>query len=242
MFRRGVFVAFAVAFGSWLPSSMAADPFGDFEQRRLYVSGIVGASFMTLDSGGENTIPPEPIANTGAATGGAFTGGGAIGLAFPDANGQWRAEVEGRQRARLSGKTDFLGDPFVYGVQAADGWSVTTNLWRDIAVTERTDVYLGGGIGGGGYRLTVDDQIFTFGYDRVAEFAWQAGGGVVWNATDRLAIDLGYRFFAVGTGTTPLVDAISGGPAGIYTSSLSASELLLTFRVYEPFAGLRGRR
>jgi opacity protein-like surface antigen len=235
-------LAFALAIGSWLPSSTAADPFGDFEQRRLYVSGIVGASFMTLDSGGENTTPPDPVTNTGAATGGAFTGGGALGLAIPAGSGQWRVEVEGRQRARLTGQTDFLGDPFVYGVQAADGWSVTSNLWRDIAVTERTDLYLGGGIGGGGYRLTVDDQIYTSGYNRVAEFAWQAGGGVVWNPTDRLAIDLGYRFFAVGTGTTTLVDTLSGGPAGVYTSSLSASELLLTFRFYEPLAAFRARR
>ncbi|MFM8633824.1 MAG: hypothetical protein ACKOEX_03275 [Planctomycetia bacterium] len=36
---------------------------------------------MTLASGGENTI--ASVSNTGAATGGAFTGGGAIGIAMP---------------------------------------------------------------------------------------------------------------------------------------------------------------
>jgi opacity protein-like surface antigen len=239
MLRSLIFLGFAATLAATLPRA-AADSFADPEPRRWYVSGIVGGSFMTLTSGGENTL--APAANTGAATGGAFTGGGALGLAIPAGSGQWRTEVEGRQRARLAGQTDFVGDPFLYDVQAADGWSVTANLWRDIAITERTDFYLGGGIGGGGYRLTVDDQVYASGYDRVAEFAWQAGGGLIWNASDRLAIDLGYRFFALDTGSTPLADSLSGGPAGAYTSSLSASEVLLTFRIYEPLAVLRGRR
>lgn len=232
-----------VLIGGALASARAAD--GEqsaAEGRRWYVSGIVGASFMTLTSGGENTIPPDPVPNTGAATGGAFTGGGALGLAIPTGGGQWRLELEGRQRARLSGQTVSVGDPFFYDVQAEDGWSVTGNLWRDIAITERTDFYFGGGIGGGGYRLTVDDQVFAAGYNQVSDFAWQAGGGIVWNPSARLAIDLGYRFFAVGTGSTPLADTFAGGSAGVYTSAVSASEILLTFRVYEPFALIRGRR
>ena len=240
MLRSLGLLAIGLAFAGALRSASAADPFGDLEPRRWYVSGIVGGSFMTLTSGGDNTL--APAANTGRATGGAFTGGGALGLAIPAGGGQWRTEIEGRQRARLAGQTDFVGDPFFYNVQAADGWSVTANLWRDMALTERIDCYVGGGIGGGGYRLTVDDQIYASGYDRLGEFAWQAGGGLIWNASDRLAVDLGYRFFALDTGSTPLVDSLSGGPAGVYTSSLSASEILLTFRIYEPFAAFRGRR
>ncbi len=240
MLRWLGFLAVAMALAGTPTSARAADPFTDQESRRWYVSGIVGGSFMTLASGGENTL--APAANTGSATGGGFTGGGALGLAIPAGGGQWRTEIEGRQRARLAGQTSFVGDPFLYDVQAADGWSVTANLWRDIAITERTDFYVGGGIGGGGYRLSVNDQIYASGYDRVAEFAWQAGGGLIWNASDRLAVDLGYRFFALDTGSTPLVSALSGGPAGDYTSSLSASEVLLTFRIYEPLAVFRGRR
>ncbi|MFN9272925.1 MAG: outer membrane protein [Planctomycetia bacterium] len=240
MFRSLVLVAVAAALGSSLTRAAAADPFGDLGSQRWYVSGIVGGSFMTLTSGGENTA--ASAANAGAATGGAFTGGGALGLAIPSGGGQWRAELEGRQRARLAGQTNFVGDPFLYDVQAADGWSVTANLWRDIPITDRTGFYACGGIGGGGYRLTVDDQIYAQGYNRTGGFAWQAGGGLVWSPSDRLDIDLGYRFFAVDTGSTPLVNQLSGGSAGIYTSSLSASEVLLTFRIYEPLAVLRGRR
>lgn len=240
MLRSLVLVGVAAALGSLLPSAAAADTFNDLGSQRWYVSGIVGGSFMTLASGGENTA--ASATNTGAATGGAFTGGGALGLAIPSGGGQWRAEVEGHQRARLAGQTNFVGDPFFYDVQAADGWSVTANLWRDIAITDRTDFYVGGGIGGGGYRLTVDDQVYAQGYNRIGGFAWQAGGGVVWSPSDRLDIDLGYRFFAVDTGSTPLVNQLSGGSAGIYTSSLSASEVLLTFRIYEPLAVFRARR
>jgi hypothetical protein len=93
-----------MAFAGTPTSARAADPFTDQESRRWHVSGIVGGSFMTLASGGENTR--APAANTGSATGGAFTGGG-------------------------------------------------------------------------GYRLSVNDQIYASGYDRVAEFAWQAGGGLM---------------------------------------------------------------
>ena len=100
-----------MAFAGTPTSARAADPFTDQESRRWHVSGIVGGSFMTLASGGENTR--APAANTSSATGGAFTGGG-------------------------------------------------------------------------GYRLSVNDQIYASGYDRVAEFAWQAGGGLIWNASDRL--------------------------------------------------------
>lgn len=222
-----------------LPAA-AADRFADQPAGSWYVSGIVGGSFLAVASGGANTLAPAD--NFGTATGGVFTGGGALGLEMPLQSGAWRAEIEGRQRARLAGQTSFIGDPFVYDVHAADGWSVTANLWRDVAITERTDVYLGGGIGGGGYRLTVDDQVYAAGYSRVADFAWQAGGGLIWHPSDRIAIDLGYRFFAVGAGSTPLTDSLSGGPAGVYTSSLSASELVLTFRISEPFAALRARR
>lgn len=240
MRRAAVLLLAAVIVGPMAPAPAAEGDQSCDEGRRWYVSGIVGGSFMTLTSGGENTL--APAANTGRATGGAFTGGGALGISMPTGNGRWRAEVEGRQRARLSGQTVSVGDPFFYEVQAEDGWSVTTNLWRDFPITRSIDLYAGGGIGGGGYRLTVDDQVFAQGYNRVSAFAWQAGGGAIWNPNDRLAIDLGYRFFAVGTGSTPLSNPVFGGPAGAYTSALSASELLLTFRIDEPLAFLRGRR
>ncbi len=201
-----------------------------------YLSGLVGASFMTLTSGGTNTAGGFP--NSGAASQGSFTGGGAIGRTLPLERGQWRIEVEGAQRALLSGTTNSIGSPFQYDVRAADGWSVTTNLWRDLAITDRFGLFLGGGIGGGGYRLSVDDSLVS-GYTQNSAFAWQAGGGVFWNLTDRLTVDLSYRFLAINGVDTPLTFAGGALPAWTYRSALSANDLLLTFRVDEPFGWLR---
>lgn len=204
-----------------------------------YVSGMVGGSFMTVISGGTNTA--GGFENTGSITDGAFTGGGAIGRSFPVDGGRWRLEAEGRGRAALAGITPSVGDPFFYDVDVTDGWSAIANAWRDITLGDRWALYLGGGLGGGGYRLTADDLI-TVGDSRVAEFAWQAGGGAIWRVAKRLEIDLGYRFFGLGTGSTPLADTFAGDPAGVYTSSLSASELLLTVRLFEPLALFRASR
>lgn len=114
-----------------------------------------------------------------------------------------------------------------------------TNLWRDYSLTKRLGVYGGGGIGGGGYRLAVTDPLAIVAGSSVAsEFAWQAGGGVTCRFGPRVTLDLGYRFFEIGTASTPLLLG-DGSPAGTYTSAFSASELLLSVRIYEPFRQLR---
>jgi opacity protein-like surface antigen len=229
--------AFAVVMIS--STAMAGDAGAWPDLPQWYVSGIVGGSFMTVASGGTNIA--GGFENTGSVTDGAFTGGGALGRSLPVDGGRWRVEVEGRGRAALAGTTPSAGDPFFYDVDVTDGWSVTANAWRDITLGDHWAVYVGGGLGGGGYRLTADDLI-TAGDSRVAEFAWQAGGGAIWRIAPRLELDLGYRFLGLGVGSTPLADTFAGDPTGVYTSSLSASELLLSVRVFEPLACFRASR
>jgi opacity protein-like surface antigen len=148
-------------------------------------------------------------------------------------NGRLRLEVEGRGREAFHGQTGSVFDPFQYDVEANDGWSVTANAWRDYFLGERWGAYVGGGLGGDGYRLFVSDDVAT-GSGPAGGFAWQAGGGLIWDVTDRMTLDLGYRWFAIDTVSTPL--ALSdGAPAGAYTSAFGAGELLLAVRVYEPF-------
>jgi len=205
--------------------------------QRFYLSGIVGASFANLSSGGLNTA--SNVQNTGSFNGDMFTGGGAAGIAIDRPSGLLRWEVEGRGRALMSGETNSAFLPFVYGVRVADGWSVMSNVWRDYYFSQRLGVYGGGGIGGGGYRLTADDT-FVSGYNHASAFAWQVGTGATYQVGRNTTLDLGYRFFDLGTASTPL--SLPGGtPAGSYTSVFTASELLLTVRIYEPFAGLRRR-
>lgn len=86
---------------------------------------------------------------------------------------------------------------------------------------------------GGGYRMTVNDELSS-GYGHVGSFAWQAGGCVTWRLPDRVTLDLGYRWFAINTLSTSPAPS-DETPAGNYTSTFGASELLLSVRIYEPF-------
>lgn len=201
--------------------------------RRFYITGIIGASFGVLQSGGINEAGNFP--NTGRATDSLFTAGGAVGTAIDCDTGMLRLEVEGRGRDPLQGYTNSYQPPvptYFYSVRAVDGWSVMANAWRDWQLTERFGVYTGGGIGAGGYRLTVSDGVVS-GYGHMAGFAWQAGTGTTFQLTERTTLDLGYRFFDTVSDTLPL--ATSGVPVGSYVSNFYASELLLSVRIYEPF-------
>ena len=208
----------------------------DRPSRRFYITGIIGASFGTLQVGGVNTGGGFP--NTGRITDSLLTAGGAVGTAFDRSNGLLRLEVEGRGRDALSGLTDSYLPPtptYFYSVRATDGWSVMANAWRDWSFTDRLGFYGGGGIGAGGYRLSVNDTAVS-GYGHMGGFAWQAGTGTTYRVTERTTIDLGYRFFDTVSDSLPLTIIGSGGlPAGSYVSNFYASELLLSVRIYEPF-------
>jgi opacity protein-like surface antigen len=205
--------------------------------RRLYASGIIGDSFTTIASGGFNTAGGSPVANTGAVASNLFTAGGALGTVADRPDGELRVEVEALGRGTLAGRTDSVFSPEQYAVRATDSWTVMANLWREYAVSDRLGVYGGGGIGAGGYRLAVDDLTVS-GAGAESVFAWQVGTGVTWRLTQRATLDLGYRYLDLGVASTPLALG-DGAAAGNYTSALSASEWLLSVRIYEPFAMLR---
>ena len=63
-----------------------------------------------------------------------------------------------------------------------------------------------------------------------AGFAWQAGGGVLWQVSDRLTFDAGYRFFQINT--MQQTDYV-------FPNQFAASELMFTLRLYEPFRNWR---
>ena len=194
--------------------------------RQFYLGGIVGADFATLDkvSGNATTIPNQSI----------FTAGGTIGMRFLRESGALRLEFEGRGRDQLSDTVTEAGLGSLT-TRATDGWSAMVNLWRDYKPFDSFGFYAGGGIGGGGYRSVVNGTglgALTSANDRVSNFAWQAGGGVFYELTPRITFDVGYRFFAIDESTA--VGYIFDQPFN-YNERYSASELLLTVRVYEPF-------
>lgn len=193
---------------------------------RLYVGGIIGASFATL------AFPPDDAINRSL-----FTAGGTLGVAFDRTFGALRLEVEGRGRDKVSETS--IDPDFSITSEATDVWSSTVNVWRDFSATDNLGVYLGGGIGGGGYRSVISATGAAAGLisanDPVSAFAWQAGCGFTYAVTPRATLDLGYRFFAIDEATSTGYDALAGPFS--YQTGFSASELLLTLRVYEPFRG-----
>ena len=70
----------------------------------------------------------------------------------------------------------------------------------------------------------------------ITSFAWQAGGGATYAFNDRVTLDLGYRFFSLGSGTADIyITNASGTLQDTVQTQFSASELLLSLRIYEPF-------
>ena len=187
--------------------------------RRVYLSGMIGPSFSQVYSPAESTLLSEDTL---------FNAGGAIGIAFERANGRLRLETEGMGRSTYDAEflvTPEPGDTTIL----TNNWSVMENLWRDFMLTDRFGVYGGGGIGAGGYILGEQLEGETLYADPAANFAWQVGGGLLWEISSRLTFDVGYRYFHINTISQP----------GVEPNQFSASELMFTLRLYEPFRAWR---
>lgn len=206
---------------------------GPAAEPRFYLAPILGGSWSTLAADGD-VITSRNL----------FTAGGAAGMAFARPGGQARLEFEGRYRDGFA-LQESSPDAFVR-LAIDQNWSALVNLWRDVSIGERFGVYAGGGIGAGGYRfdytvvdLTAASEIL--GANAITQFAWQAGGGLLYAVSDRITLDLGYRFYGVGTGRSLLTLYNGGVPvdSGLVTTGFSASELLLSVRIYEPFRSWR---
>jgi opacity protein-like surface antigen len=202
--------------------------------RRFYLSGIIGPSWGTLQ------VEDSPSVNDPL-----FSAGGAAGVAFERESGRLRVEFEARYRDPISGA---FGDAdSSSSLRAANGWSTLVNAWRDVDLTDSLGIYVGGGIGGGGYgSLAVQSAVpasnFTInGSGSASGFAWQAGGGVIYELTERITLDLGYRFFEIDSGSITATSSQSNVPIETFAvdTGFSASELLFTIRIYEPFRGWR---
>lgn len=198
----------------------------DRPERRWYVTGMLGPSFgaLSVSDGSDGvTSHDAPLA-----------AGAAVGMAFERSNGRLRIETAGMGRDTYFGPLGSFG-PLTLGLAAASNWSVMENVWRDVMLTERLGLYGGGGIGAGGYRIGLEARTPTgslaFYQSAEAAFAWQAGGGIVYEITERLTFDIGYRYFQIDSITYP---PVSIGPFGGVSSVYGASELMFGLRFYEP--------
>lgn len=189
--------------------------------RRFYISGMIGPSFANSDTLG---VPGADSSDT------LFNAGGAIGVAFERERGRLRLEVEGMGRSTYDGPLTALPFPG-FSTILTNNWSVMQNVWRDVMITDRFGLYGGGGIGGGGYLLgSQAPDGGRFYLDPGAAFAWQAGGGLLWQLSDRITFDVGYRYFQI--------DAIQQSEF-VIPNQFAASEVMFTLRFYEPLRSWR---
>lgn len=185
-------------------------------QRRIYLSGMIGPSFASVDSPVDSSLLSDDTL---------FNAGGALGIAFERQRGRLRLEIEGMGRdTYFTTFNDAPSDPNF--TILTNNWSVMQNVWRDVMITERLGIYGGGGIGAAGYILgeQFNDEV------RYAPpgsgFAWQFGGGLLWEVTHRLTFDVGYRYFSI--------DTIQQA-SFVWPNHFEASELMFNLRLYEPF-------
>lgn len=185
---------------------------GNRANRRFYASGMIGPQFLGLT---ESNVLNDTYDST------VFSAGAAAGVALDRRNGYLRLELEGMWRDDGIAIADNGGTPV--RLAANNGWSVMQNVWRDFLITDRFGVYGGGGLGGGGYTLAVDDAAQRLD----ATFAWQFGGGLIYEISDRLTFDVGYRYFQID-------DVTNTFAIGDVVSRYGASELMFTLRLYDP--------
>jgi opacity protein-like surface antigen len=209
----------------------------------FYVAGIIGPSFATLASSPGDLWADRFNQNL-------VTAGAAAGWAFHRPRGSLRVEFEARGRDNLNNvyrpipnAADFVS------ASARDGWSTMVNAWRDYDLTSRFALYAGGGLGAGGYRIVVNSSlpsapdVSIAGGSGVSSFAWQAGGGVVYEFNDRISLDFGYRFLGLSGGQTDVSLTDASGTNGFrIDTAFTASEMLLSVRVFEPFRFIRSSR
>ena len=104
------------------------------------------------------------------------------------------------------------------------------NFWLDIPVSNRLDIYGGGGIGMAGFDMSVTDGIVE-GNGGDSNFAFQLGVGMAYQTNSNWSVDIGYRYIDLGTGAADLHPV--GAPfiyAGDYTLDLTSHEILVTLR------------
>ena len=100
-------------------------------------------------------------------------------------------------------------------------------------ITERIGCYGGGGIGGGGLTDFIEQGSLRTSPIKSSSFAWQAGGGLLYEVTDQVTFDVSYRWYQVGV-SGRRTDA--GG--GVDPYRYGASQVMFSLRMFEPLRSL----
>lgn len=150
----------------------------DRDERRVYLSGMLGVGTSAAAAPPAAVEPPSPLL-----AGTLFGGDGAVGISAPRPWGAARVECEARGRMPARPGAD-------------QRWAVLANVWHDVGLTDRLAIYGGGGAGPGGTRG--GDGAAT----APAGLAWQVGAGIAYDLSERLTLDVGYRHGGIESGAS----------------------------------------
>jgi hypothetical protein len=210
----------------------------DEDDARLYLAKVLGVTFTNLktsaihNASGGNGVPPAwnaPISINGPL----FTAAIAGGVRVPRSTGALRLEFEGALRDNFSQTVTTTGGSQI-SIRANDNWSALANAWRDFSISNRLNVYVGGGVGSGGYWLDASSPDGSFASNQTPVFVWQAGGGAAWRYNDWIDLAMSYRFLDFDPINASLVQP-GVGSIGTISSKMTAGELFFMLRVYDPF-------
>lgn len=209
------------------------------DETSYYLSMNQYASLNDIQTGGANTF------GNGSGSNVTHDIGLAVGMKIPTRCCQAiRIEAEGIYRNMFDMSNDIMIIDFpttTLNVSLDDRWSVMGNIWYDIPLCCNTrTVYLGGGVGANGGRLGVSNGTVS-GLGNYTELAWQVGGGITWDRSERWTIDLGYRFVDYGSAGVALTTIAGNNPAGNFTADLTSHQLMLGIR-YNSLGELFARR
>ena len=214
---------------------VSQDTLGDNDTSRFYVSKILGTTFanIRISTATPAQGPNSAWANPSSSNASLFTAALVGGVRVPWEYGATRLECEGALRDNFVA-TGFSTSGSAVNVRASDNWSLLANVWQDMPVTERFGVYAGGGVGGGGYKLSATAADGSAASSQSGMFAWQAGGGATLRYNSLIDLDMSYRFLSFASASSTLTQP-GLGSIGSVSSSMTASELFFMLRIYEPF-------
>jgi opacity protein-like surface antigen len=218
---------------------------GSASAGELYLSGGIGISGGTADTGGSTPF----FENSGSDTDSAAMYGFSFGFEMPmnePLPEQWQhlipnwpvlAEFEAVGGRDYEFLTDG-GDPYRTDFEA---WTVLHNIRLDIPVAapfERAfgripilhpvTLYVGAGIGISIYEVETTDNVSSGSDDSIA-FAWQAGAGLSYSISEYISLDLGYRYVDLGTSEFDL--SVGPNDFGNFSLDTAAHELATAVRV-----------
>jgi opacity protein-like surface antigen len=175
-------VGIAVALASFGGVARAADAPMDYDT--WYVSVFGGFNMAQVHASFSNNNYEIKMKD-------GFTVGAAVGSYVADGV---RLERELSYSRNSNKSARYRDDDFEPQSGKMSGLFMMTNMWKDFRMSERFQPYVGGGLGVALLSAEGDGNSTPYDFSGELAFAVQAGAGVRYGISDKLALDVGYRY------------------------------------------------